>query len=260
MNTQPTRSNRPHALSVRATPLLSLLFTALAVLTGIGPLAAPAATASSAGTTCSAFNRYPDSSWYKAQQYLNTLPHGYSASAQAARHLLDADRDGYACEHLAVLTAALGEPSCTGRLWWRDCSGRDMYRKVTHLTHFGDARALRGALLDVYLPYALNPAQANMATMLADAVNYPSPCQREVMQTFIRNRVSEQKMSKAFTTTLGLGEKVAERATKMNPAAPYAYAVEQYLKAAGKAYEAVIGVARYDAALTSANNARTCVG
>jgi hypothetical protein len=258
MNSHPARLTQPVKRRVLALLTLLLLATSIVSIVSIAATAPATAATYTSYTSCSAFTRYAETSWYKAQQHLNAI--AYTSTNQPARDLLDSDRDGYACEHLAAATAAIGEPACTGRLLWRDCSGQTMYRTVTHLTYRGDARALRGALLDVYLPYALNPAQANMASLLADAFTYPAGCQRTEMQTFIRNRVSEQQMSKAFTTVLGIGEKVADQAAKKSPAAPYAIAVEQYLKMAGKAYSAIVGVARYDAALSSVGRAATCSG
>lgn len=258
-------TKRFNALALLASLTLTLILSAVSAATDPAhdtSAAVPSAAVPSAAeaAACRPFTRHRDHSWYEAQQHLNTLP-AYSTSTQSERDLLDSDTDGYACEHLATSTAAAGEPACTGLGWWRDCSGRTMYRTVTHLTSRGDAPALRAALLDVYLPSARNPTlteQSNVADLLAAAYAHPAPCQRTEMQAFIRNRVAEQQMSAAFTASLGLGEKAIDRATRRNPAAPYAMVVEEYLNVAGKAFDTVIDDARYAAAVSSAERVATC--
>lgn len=253
-------SKRFNALALLASLTLTLILSAVSAATGPAHDTSAAVPTTAEAAACRPFTRHRDHSWYEAQQHLNTLP-AYSTSTRSERDLLDSDTDGYACEHLAASTAAAGEPACTGLGWWRDCSGRTMYRTVTHLTSYGDAPALRAALLDVYLSSARNPTlteQSNVADLLAAAYAHPAPCQRTEMQAFIRNRVAEQEMSAAFTTSLGLGEKAIDRATRRNPAAPYAMVVEEYLNVAGKAFDTVIEDARYAAAVSSAERVATC--
>lgn len=209
----------------------------------------PSGVPATVGTTDCAGFAQSVTAWTDAQDAYLT----HAATANTDPYGLDADHDGYACESLAMSTAADNEPDCQ-HAWFgswlpmvsKDCSARNQFRYVAHLTSRKDPAAIRGALLDVYGSYVVNtdPHGPN-ASLLRDAYACASTDAPATMLTFIRTREVRDEAVRAFAQMAGLGGRAVRVAGlgTTNPAAAYVKALTIYLTMAGKAMEGASGVA-----------------
>lgn len=191
----------------------ALIATVLLTVTAAWALATPAhATADT--MNCSDFkkNAFPFSaaqSWYRG-------PYGGGPSRDYAK--LDSDRDGYACEALATLTSVKGEPDCWRRYTHlgatKDCTVRDLYRQVHHLTYLGDQRATRAAIAGVYSGFAKKYGhgvkQAFDEAYLNTASKQANDCQREHMKAFLLKQHAGRKGVSVLADLFLVGEKASE--------------------------------------------------
>lgn len=241
--------------------LLSLLSALALAASPAG--AAPTATSPSPRADvydCPDFKRHGDTAWYKAQQqYVDDLRR-YRKDVNG----LDGDSDGYACESLPAVTKSPGEPECFDDRYGPyplNCSVRNLYRQVTMLTTYGDARALRGATVAVWGPmtrkhsWLVQPYQEAF-----DSAGYSPDCQREVMQRFLHIQADNEKSMKYLTSGFSLGDKAANAWLKKYGKSTKAArgAVGLYLDYAGKAATAATNTAIAGAAKNMMMEQATC--
>lgn len=188
------------------------------------------------------------SPWHAAQQNYADIPATDSTSPAA----LDSDGDGLACEHLALVTPVDGEPDCYDTSDGIECSGRNHYRAVTLLAPIGKHEAIRGAVLDTFMPYAANP---NIEVLIADTFGaQDTACIRAAVLQFITERSAAQASSQAFVDLIGIGQEAMRR----RPNHPYEVVADRYLDLAKEVLAEATALVVAGHAINTLGYARGC--